>query len=68
MQVRVIGPRVGVGKGMLMRKPGISKIQLPPSMLKVAPSRRCADDWVCLVVKRVMPSATNALLPRLPPC
>ena len=40
IQVRVFGPSVGVGKGMLMRKPGLGdRIQLTPSMLKVGPSK-----------------------------
>ena len=64
VQVRVIGPQVGIGKGMLMRKPGIKKIQLPPSMVKVGPSRCCDDDWVCLVVKNVFPSTVNTLVSR----
>jgi hypothetical protein len=64
VQVRIIGPKWGIGKGMLMRKAGIDKIQLPPSMVKVAPSRRCNDDWVCLVVKNVFPSTVNNLVSR----
>jgi len=34
-QVRVFIPSMGVFKGVLMRKPGITKIQLTPSMRKV---------------------------------
>ena len=40
VQVRVIGPSsVGIAKGMLMVKDGISKIQLPTSMVKVNKSK-----------------------------
>ena len=64
-QVRVIGPRIGVAKGNLMRKPGITKIQLTRSMIKVGPSNSNDADWVCLVVKNVFPSAGNALIAKV---
>ena len=40
IQVRLIGPDLGVFKGMLEVKPGIKKIQLPPSMHKVGKSTK----------------------------
>ena len=39
IQVRIFGPKLGVLKGMLFRKQGISKIQWPESMQKVGPSK-----------------------------
>jgi hypothetical protein len=48
-----------------MRKPGITKIQLPKSMIKVGPSNSNDADWVCLVVKNVFPSAGNALIAKV---
>ena len=69
LQVRIIGPRVGVGKGVLVRKPGISKIQLPPSMVKVAPSTDNEDgegnEWVSLIIKSEFPSSTNRVMGKL---
>lgn len=38
IQVRIVGPKIGLCKGMLFRKKNISKIQLPSSMLKVSPT------------------------------
>jgi hypothetical protein len=38
IQVRIVGPKIGLFKGMLFRKKNISKIQLPTSMLKVSPT------------------------------
>lgn len=58
VQVRIFGPRLGVYKGMLCRKPGIHSIQLTPSMRKVPPSVSNSDDWVCVVVIRSCPSST----------
>jgi hypothetical protein len=55
IQVRIYGPQLGVVKGMLRRKPGIQKIQLPPSMMKVPPSIVSFDDWAILVAIRVTP-------------
>ena len=47
---------------MLTRKRGITKIQLPPSMLKVGPSRDCRDDWVVLIIKGIVPAVSNIQL------
>ena len=47
---------------MLTRKFGITKIQLPPSMIKVGPSRDCRDDWVVLIIKGIVPADNNRQL------
>ncbi|KAJ1619117.1 RNA dependent RNA polymerase-domain-containing protein [Pavlovales sp. CCMP2436] len=39
LQVRVFCPTLGVFKGMLMRRPGLERVQLSSSMRKVPPSR-----------------------------
>ena len=44
MQVRIVGPNVGIAKGMILKKQGISTIQLPESMRKVEQSHVCNDD------------------------
>jgi hypothetical protein len=62
LQVRIFAPQLGIFKGVLMEKPGITKIQLPESMQKVGPSLLSgAVDWVCLVVTSagVHPGANN---------
>lgn len=59
IQVRIFGPKLGVWKGMLCRKPGITNIQLPRSMCKVEKSEHPEGDWVCLVVIRKNPSSPN---------
>jgi RNA dependent RNA polymerase len=57
LQVRVFAPRIGVGKGVLMVKPGIDKIQLPPSMMKVGPSHLDGHDTAVILVN------TNGVFP-----
>jgi hypothetical protein len=59
LQVRCVGPCIGLIKGMLMRKAGIQKIQLPPSMRKVGPSRKNKSDWVVMIAKGLFPSTSN---------
>jgi hypothetical protein len=54
-QVRIFAPMIGMAKGMLTRKLGIDKIQLPPSMIKVGPSRKCKEDWAVMIVKAIAP-------------
>jgi hypothetical protein len=54
-QVRIFAPKIGIAKGMLTRKLGINKIQLPPSMVKVGPSRECNDEWAVMIVKAIAP-------------
>lgn len=68
IQVRVFGSQIGVVKGMLMRKQGISKIQLPPSMVKVGASLRSSGgtgDDVSLIIKQQFPSANNILIDKV---
>jgi hypothetical protein len=64
VQVRGFGPRVGIFKGMLVRKPNISRIQLPDSMLKVKPSVITSEDndWVKFVIIRISPSQLNVAI------
>lgn len=59
LQVRIFAPRLGVIKGVLEEKAGITKIQIRPSMIKVPPSRTVGEDWACLLVTNRFPSSTN---------
>jgi len=64
MQVRILGPKIGLTKGMLLRKRGITRIQLPESMRKAPPSRTCDERWAAVVIKNVYPSEENNQLGR----
>lgn len=65
VQVRILGPTLGMAKGMLLRKPGISRIQLPSSMFKAPPSHIvCNDSFVAVIIKNVFPSEENKQLGR----
>jgi len=57
--VRIFGPGVGIVKGLLMKKPSATKIEIPSSMVKVPPSQSCNEDWVVVVVTDVFPSKKN---------
>ncbi|CAE7326310.1 RDR2 [Symbiodinium sp. CCMP2592] len=59
IQVRIFGPRLGVLKGLLTLRRNIQKIQLPPSMRKVGPSKVCSDEFVYIVVTQAFPSSTS---------
>mmetsp|Transcript_85388 Transcript_85388/g.150959 ORF Transcript_85388/g.150959 Transcript_85388/m.150959 type:complete len:641 (+) Transcript_85388:52-1974(+) len=59
IQVRIVSPALGIFKGVLTKKQGISKIQLPPSMRKVGPSDRNSAQWVYMLVTRDFPSTSN---------
>eukprot|EP00854_Cymbomonas_tetramitiformis_P021506 gene21506-25865_t len=61
VQVRIVAPHLGVYKGILCRKRGIEKIQLPPSMHKVGPSLIAGSeaDWACLLITQVHPTTIN---------
>jgi hypothetical protein len=50
---------------MTFRKSGISKVQLPPSMMKVCPSRTNKEGWVAMIAKGAVPSRNNEHLGRL---
>ncbi|CAJ1388393.1 unnamed protein product [Effrenium voratum] len=63
VQVRVVGPQLGVIKGLLTWKPGIDVIQVPPSMRKVPPSKTCHDDWACITVMDTFPGNLAKKLP-----
>jgi ribosomal protein L24 len=68
VQVRIFAPLLGVFKGMLVEKPGISKIQLPTSMLKVPPSASAnASDHACIVITSngVFPSKNSYYIKQL---
>ena len=61
IQVRLFAPKLGIFKGMLVEKYGITKIQLPPSMMKVGPSQSCTVlETIVLLVKSIFPSKTTA--------
>jgi hypothetical protein len=54
VQVRVVAPRLGVFKGVLMLKRGIHCVQLTPSMRKVLPSTvDDAQEYAWLIIKQV---------------
>ena len=68
IQVRIFSPRLGIFKGMLMRKRGISGIELQPSMLKVGPSlKNSQSDDVILIINKAgrSPSKQNEYIGRL---
>ncbi|EOD13858.1 hypothetical protein EMIHUDRAFT_464640 [Emiliania huxleyi CCMP1516] len=73
VQVRLFAPALGVFKGILAARRGISRIQLPPSMRKLPPSAaNAADGRALLLVTRVHPSRTSLQMGKLargvPPC
>jgi len=65
LQIRAFGPSIGVIKGVLMRKPGITKIQITPSMLKVPRSAVCNDAWASLIIANEHPFTNNRCVGRL---
>ncbi|KAL7541843.1 hypothetical protein ACHAXR_011280 [Thalassiosira sp. AJA248-18] len=64
IQVRIISPKIGLVKGMLLKKRGIHCIQIPPSMIKAPPSKTCKEGWAAVVIKNVFPSDENNQLGR----
>ena len=56
IQVRIFSPVLGVFKGVLMEKRGVTRIQLPTSMRKVGPSRTSNENVVWLLVTQLFPS------------
>lgn len=68
VQVRIFSPGLGIFKGMLMRKRGITGIELQPSMLKVGPSLTNSEsDDAILVINKAgrSPSKPNEYIGRL---
>ena len=65
LQVRIIAPTIGLAKGMLLKKRGITCIQIPRSMIKVPPSKTCSESWAAVVIKNVFPSEENRQMGRL---
>ena len=59
IQVRIFGPKIGIAKGLLMKKASAAHVELPSSMVKVPPSQCCDENWVVIVVNSVFPSQTN---------
>jgi hypothetical protein len=62
IQVRILCPKMGLYKGMLVVKKGITKIQLPASMKKVGPSElRDGNNQkkVYFLIKGIFPSKNN---------
>jgi len=64
IQIRMIGPKLGLAKGMLMRKPGISRIQLPRSMKKAPKSATGNESWVAVIICKKFPSVENKSMGR----
>ena len=68
IQVRIFSPKLGIFKGMLMEKPGINKIQLPPSMQKVGPSV-CSlsqtNDKAAILINNIYPSNRQIQVSRM---
>ncbi len=64
IQVRIIAPTIGIAKGMLLKKRGITSIQLPTSMIKAPPSKICSEKVASFIVKNEFPSEENRQLGR----
>jgi hypothetical protein len=60
LQVRIFASGLGVFKGVLFEKAGITKIQLPSSMQKVGPSEtQNVVDKACVLINGRFPSSNN---------
>ena len=60
MQVRIFSPALGWFKGILMKKPSITRVQLPTSMLKVNKSKaNTTDHSVYVLVKQCFPGTNS---------
>ena len=60
IQVRLLAPKLGIFKGILVDKHGISKIQLPLSVMKVRPSQSFTVlKTTVLLVTSILPSMTT---------
>jgi len=65
IQVRMVGPKLGLAKGMLIKKRGITHIELPSSMLKAPKSSHDEQRWVAVVIKNSFPSQENVQMERM---
>jgi hypothetical protein len=67
VQIRIECPNLGIFKGLLMIKLGISKVQLPTSMRKVGPSKCTQKSFqgVFVTINAIFPSASAINLNRL---
>jgi len=64
IQVRIIGPTVGMAKGMLLKKRGITSIQLSAKMFKAQRSKICSEEGATFIVKNEFPSEENKQMGR----
>lgn len=67
VQVRIVCPKLGVFKGMLIAKYGCTKVQLPSSMLKVGPSLTNSEDEgskVYVLFNAIYPSINQKMMER----
>jgi hypothetical protein len=65
VQVRIVAPRLGIFKGMLVSKVGITKVQLPTSMLKVPASKKAHTvDTAYVLFKRLSPTKSSEQMDR----
>ena len=68
VQVRIVSSDLGIFKGMLVRKRGITKILLPSSMKKVGrakTTRKAGKKSVFLLFNSICPSTCNSMLERV---
>lgn len=65
IQVRLVGPSLGLAKGMLIKKRGITRIELPSSMIKAPKSSQNEQQWVAVIVKNSFPSEENVQIGRM---
>ena len=59
IQVRIAGPKIGLAKGMLLKKREISHIQLPSSMIKAPYSETSNENYAAIIIKNKFPSDEN---------
>jgi hypothetical protein len=64
IQMRAVGARCGLLKGVLVQKRGISHIQIPSSMIKAGPSIKTKNDYLTIILKKEYPSVNNLDLGR----
>ena len=68
IEVRIFSPQLGIFMGVFMEKPGIHKIQLPPSMQKVGPSIVVShddedDDKAAILINNIYPCNKHSQVP-----